>query len=433
MKKKITIVIEVFNREITSVILLKKELEKRGYDVTIKRKSEDLSFSECDILIVPNGYKTSSYIDYRYRFNCKSGKVVNLQWEQLHTRYEEEHNLWLADGKAKDLIFLCWGNSRVEQLKNVGVEKKKIFKVGPIHTDTMRNSFQKMWKSRDEIAKKYDLDTKKRWILFISSMTYAPDNTPYISVQKELSAYMDFDERHILEKKTQKELVTWYDNFLKENEDYVVIYRPHPTEMKSNLLSDIINGNNERFRVINELDLKQWIKVSDVLVLWYTTSAIECRMTGKKCIIVRPYDIKYGEELIMYDGADMVKSYEQFADKVASDVYSFPIKPEMIDCYYDIQDTPSYIRIADVIEKVDIDDYYYKTENGFQFNRFKHLIRKHIPIKVLLKSIYCFLFSRFKFRIRNAKLRDRYFIDSWEKSIVERKRTEELDKQIVIG
>ena len=39
-RKKVVIVIEVANRELDNALLLKAELEKRGYDVSIMSKTE---------------------------------------------------------------------------------------------------------------------------------------------------------------------------------------------------------------------------------------------------------------------------------------------------------------------------------------------------------------------------------------------------------
>ena len=41
-RKKVVIVIEVANRELDNALLLKAELEKRGYDVSIMSKTEQL-------------------------------------------------------------------------------------------------------------------------------------------------------------------------------------------------------------------------------------------------------------------------------------------------------------------------------------------------------------------------------------------------------
>lgn len=430
MKRRIVIVVEVFNREILSVILLKRELEKRGYNVSIKRKSEDLSYIDCDILVVPNGYKTSSYYDYRYRFFCKSGKIINLQWEQLHTRYEERNNLWLADGKAKDLVFLCWGNNRVEQLKGIGVGDNKIFKVGPIHTDVMREEFNPIWLKREDIASRYNMDNGKEWLLFISSMTYAPDDSPYINSEKTHSDYMDYNKRHVLEKNTQKKLLLWFEKIISDRKDVIVIYRPHPTEIGSELLDMASKKNKDNFRVIHDYDLKQWIKVSDILAVWNSTSVIECSLTGKKTIILRPFEMEYNEEYVLYDGAKMQKTYVEFENELNNMDSSFPIMTKRLEYYYDIKEIPSYIRIANTIESIYADDGYSLVEKFFGVKRIWYLVRKGIYLKLILKSVYMFIHERTGFRIRSKRIRNKYFVDCWEKTNYERRRVKQIEEAI---
>ena len=82
-RKTVVIVIEVANRELDNALLLKAELERRGYEVEILSKTEQLRLRETDILVTPNCYIKPNYDFYRYRFNCKSGSIVNLQYELL--------------------------------------------------------------------------------------------------------------------------------------------------------------------------------------------------------------------------------------------------------------------------------------------------------------------------------------------------------------
>ena len=78
-KKNAVIVIEVANRELDNALLLKAELEKRGFSVSIMSKTEQLRFQETDVLITPNCYIKANYdfrevkkIGYRFRFIRKS-------------------------------------------------------------------------------------------------------------------------------------------------------------------------------------------------------------------------------------------------------------------------------------------------------------------------------------------------------------------------
>lgn len=432
MKKKtrVVIVIEVFNREITSAILLKLELENRGYYVSIKRKSEDIGLRKADILIIPNGYKSTGYYDYRYRFNCQSGKIINLQWEQLFTRYEEENNKWLAEGKAKELVFLCWGQNRVDKLLNVGVDEHKVFKVGPIHTDTMRYELDNIWEDRQAIANKYQLDNSKKWIIFISSLTFAPSFSPFISSAKKLIDYVDYDQRHLVEERTQVEIIDWLEKTLEEYEDVLVIYRPHPTEKASHNLMEAEIKYLNRFYLISDLDLKQWITVADTLVLWNSTSAIECSLTKKRCIVARPYDIEYKDEYILYDGCDYASNYREFKEHITNTKFAFPIKKEKLDYYYDIESEPSYKRVCDVVDKVFFDNKYLNYERFYICKRFMYLLKRGILGKVVIKNFYSLLFEKFGVSIKSKQIRNRFFVDSWEKSIKEREEAAIIEKKI---
>lgn len=426
----VVIVIEVFNREIISDVLIKSELEKRGYNVSLKRKSEDLCLKQCDILITPNGYNTSDYLNYRYRFNCKSGKIINLQWEQLFTRHDEENNYWTSDGQARSMVCLCWGKNRFEQLERAGVHRNNLYIVGPVHTDMMRDGFDRFWKSREEISKEYKLDMDKKWLLFISSLTFAPKRSIYVENTKKLKNYVDFNERHDLESRSQEEILKWFERLLDEDKQIIIVYRPHPTEMESNVLGKIQFRHKGRFRVITDLDIKQWIKVSDILMLWNSTSVIECSMENKKCIILRPFSIRRPNEYILYDDADMVSGYNDFKRKIYDTENIFPVTKNMLSGYYDISSIPSFKRICDVIDKIALDNNYLNPDRMYEINRWKYLIRRFILIKNVIKSIYCFLHRRFGFVIASKAVRDKYFLISWESSIKEREKTKSIEKNM---
>ena len=100
-KKNVVIVIEVANRELDNALLLKAELEKRGYRVRVLNKTEQFCLKETDILITPNCYIKSNYEFYRYRFNCKSGNIVNLQYEQVLSPIEEDNELYSLDETSR--------------------------------------------------------------------------------------------------------------------------------------------------------------------------------------------------------------------------------------------------------------------------------------------------------------------------------------------
>ena len=54
--KDVVIVTEVANRELDNALLIKTELERRGYRVKIMSKTEQLRLKKTDILITPNSY-----------------------------------------------------------------------------------------------------------------------------------------------------------------------------------------------------------------------------------------------------------------------------------------------------------------------------------------------------------------------------------------
>ena len=105
MKKKIiTIVYEIFRREYEYIAILENELKKRGYEVRIKNKTMDFGIKKTDILVIPNCYNNDDYFFYKYRFNCKSGRIINLMIEQVYARGGEYES---PEGYSKLIKTIC--------------------------------------------------------------------------------------------------------------------------------------------------------------------------------------------------------------------------------------------------------------------------------------------------------------------------------------
>lgn len=430
--KRIVIVIEVVNRELDNALLLKCVLEKRGYKVKILSKTEQISIKKTDILIIPNCYNTENYEFYRYRFNCKSGQIVSMQYEQVLAKYSIKNGFYNPKGRAKDVVQLCWGSNSYERMLQYGVDKKKIEIVGAIQLDTTRQQFDRMFKTKNELAKEYHIDIEKKWILYISSFSCAQENL----IQDRLREV--FDEERVLRFKkvsaiSQKYTLDWFDEFLTINDEYVVIYRPHPVELNSKSISDLRKKYPDKFKCIYDLGIKQWIKVSDIVSTWFSTSIVESYMMKKNCLIFRPVEIDEEDECEIYYGCNSYKTYDDMTKSIlnyANTLEQFPIDKDEIFRHYDEKELPTYERIADYIKQMEGDG---NKEEKYDIHRIRYMMKNNIYIKILLKKSYQLLYKKFHFRITNEKIRNKFFIEEWEKSIDNLiNNKSEIDKKLKI-
>ena len=415
-RKKVVIVIEVANRELDNALLLKAELEKRGYDVSIMSKTEQLRMQETDILITPNCYIKPNYDFYRYRFNCRSGKIVNLQYEQVLSPIEEDNELYSLDETTKRITHLCWGRHTVDSLRGKGVDPSLLPVTGAIQLDTTRPQFDEYWKSREAQAEEFALPTDKKWILYISSFACFI-GSKINEVQKETHTEDNVERFAVVTDQSQKATLSWFDQFLEKNKDYIVIYRPHPVELSSPQVREVVEKHPQSFRCIQDYEVKQWLKVADIPCTWLSTAISESYFIGKNCLVFRPCEIPEDVDCVLYQGVQAARSYDEFEHQILdyhSSTAYFPISRDLIEYYYDFSQVPAYRKIADVVDGQlpEAED-----TQSYEKDRIEYLLRNHLILKLSVKKAYRGWYRLTGRKIKNRKFREKFFVEEWEKTV----------------
>lgn len=427
--RNITIVTEVANRELDNALLLKAELEKRGYCVSVMNKTEEIRRTPTDILITPNCYIKEDYDFYRYRFNCPSGMLVNLQYEQVLSPIEENNELYSLDPTSKEITHICWGRHTVERLTGKGVKKENLPVTGAIQLDTTRPMFDSRWKTRKEIAEEFSLDPSKKWILYIS--TFATMTEGLINeVQKKGHSEENVDVFAEITERSQAETISWFEKFLLSGRDseYTIIYRPHPVELESPLVRSMKDRFPGSFRVIQDYEVKQWLRVSDIPCTWISTAIAESYFTGRNCLVFRPFPVPEDVDCVIYKGVRAAETYDEFVSQIDmynASVEAFPIDRKLIEYYYDFSPEPAFRKIADVI---DTQVPRVADTSSFDEERKKYLRAGRVRTKMAVKRIYRAWYRTTGMKLKNKRLRSKFFIEEWEKTVDNRINSEALIK-----
>ena len=153
-------------------------------------------------------------------------------------------------------------------------------------------------------------------------------------------------------KKIRKVTLKWLSKLLDDFTDYYIVYRPHPGEnIDDELLK--MQKTNPRFYIIKEDSIKQWIIVADEIVTFYSSSLAEVFYAKKNCIILRPYEVNKEDDIIIYDNATFITSYEDFVKELQNKEREFPIPAENIEyCYGKMDEVPAYYKVCDELEKM---------------------------------------------------------------------------------
>jgi len=350
------IVYERLNREYQNAVLLKVELERRGYSCLITQYYQAENFfktylGENHIILVPNMYIGKNI----YRTVSRFGKpkcIVNLQYEQVLSEKWEKLGHHNPRGDAKYCQHICWGKKTENRLIESGVPSANVHTLGAIQLDLLRQEFREPRDVlRNRACKRYGFPVDGKVSLFLSSFTYA-DITPSRLLMNENAAGVKLDSFVDIHTKSRCEVVDWLEKYLNDFPDTKLIYRPHPDELSLDIVKDLEN-RYENFVICSEGAAKEWIEISDFVISWYSTTVVETHLLDIPYVILRPFTLPQDFDSVLLKKGMFVKSYSELK-KINSEVYSGAnvksLKDQDIFDYYEISDNkPAYIRYADFL------------------------------------------------------------------------------------
>lgn len=386
---------EIKNREFESIVLLRNELEKRGYVVEFFSFFENRNYSKCKlffnkvrIAVMPSLYHNEEILQFVYRVAGKVENIINLRWEQVFTHHTElDMNYYVYPKQlAREAYNCCWGVKTKSFLQKLGIPSEKSYITGPIQMDLLRKSFRKYYLCRDELFSKYNISTNKKCVLFISSFSVSTFST----AEKDLYlSQFSYEERtHVEafiknESLTRRFLADWLLKIVRTY-DCTIVYRPHPTEIDNPELIELKKEAN--VKVISDENVKQWILCCDHIYTWYSTSFSEAFFAKKRCDILRPLAIRYEDDLPIYDGLSFITNVNQLTDNYNK--YLNDYKDLCINDYYDFDPIiPSYIRTIDFFEKV------INSNNRFPWNKFRFYEFFRINLLCVKDEFLCYLYD----------------------------------------
>lgn len=344
---------EHWQREIYGLILLKLELEKRGYSVRIGCRTwmcetdPDRESYSPRVVVYPWIY-TDLDVERALSFKGRVEHIVNMQCEQILSEFTMKNYVKIAEGYAKEAYHVCWGPLTESRFLDAGVERNKLRTIGNINLDINREQFSKVFESREAKAKRYGIDSKKRWIVYFSNFKFA-NGALLVDGKSE-------NNKSIMEKRVRKETLRWFEQYLRKHEDAVIIYRPHPVEGRTedSALLDLVSNFPNQFRVIADDVIQAWIKVADIFLTYISTSLVDVKYVGKPYALVRPEPVLRNEDGDIFCDAITIDSYyemEDFLDgKISCQMISDDIFSNSVcNC---IENTAAYVTLADWLVEI---------------------------------------------------------------------------------
>ena len=342
-------------REYESLLLLKLELERRGYSVEIhqlldRKKLKYVTWNRPKVLVSSCMYDDEAINSHVYNNVGKCRKVVNLHWEQMLSDTQEEGAWFNFSGNAKRCVQTCWGSLTQKRLMAHGMEQKNCPVTGAVMMDFLRPEFNGYFKTKQQLCQEFGLAPNKKLLLYISSFGYASMSEQEVKELSEMAGE-DFTGFAHTNKVSMEQTLAWFDRYLAEHPDEQLVYRRHPSEWKCAELEQLAK-RRPNFHIIFADSVKQWITAADNIFIWMSTAIAEVYFAQKSCHILRPVPIEHQFDPVIYKNAHYVTDYDQFKQAAQQDNPPFPIEKEIIEGYFDNTDTPAYLRMADLLEEV---------------------------------------------------------------------------------
>lgn len=366
MKKKVDFLFRYEHkaRELESIMLLKIELERRGYSVGLICNYDyktNIHYKP-KVLIAPSVYTNAQLYDDWVSYGLIK-KIANMQWEQLVGVFEEEdpnafHNI---KGIGQRIVNFCWGEECHDRLVRTGSDQFKSVIVGQVNTDMLRGPFKNTLMSKDILSKKYSIDSSKPWFFFISSFAFCemdPSQTSLVKTSLGGDIFESFTE---ISYKSRDKILDWLETVVKSNPDVVVIYRPHPDETCKCVRLQALNEKYDNFYVISQESLKHWINASDKIYNWFSTGIVDAIVLNAPYRILRPYEIPSEIDVRLLKDANHISTTEEFLADLNNFSCTYGIVPCQFQKYFSITENFVYLKICDILEKL-------LQENAFDVN-----------------------------------------------------------------
>lgn len=320
-------------RELENAVLLAMMLEKKGYKVAIEyRRSVHLLFQHTEVILTPFLYHNENVMDFTQQPFCHFKKVINMQYEQVFLKKNEDVLGDLPSNSAKNAVHISWGKNTSNRFRKVGINKKNIFEIGHISMDLNMPKYRNIFLNRDDVSDLLGLSKKNKWLLFISSFSCVGLTRTELEKWKAQTAGVDFFSA--LSMKSQPIILDYFEKLAKNHPDIIIIYRPHPHENTCNRLAEL-EKKYENFKVIKNFSIRQWLLVSDYISTWCSTSLVDVLYARKKCAIIRPIPFLEEYDYKIFKDQKILSSYHDLEKFIASpNDNSYCVNPETISEYY---------------------------------------------------------------------------------------------------
>lgn len=428
------IIYERKQRELENAILLKIELEKRGYTCDIFQYYEGYKYNIFNInppkvILVPNMYGSPNVYRTFSRYG-KANHLVNLQYEQVLSEKWEKLGQHIPKNEARKAIHICWSNKIKDRLEDGGVPVDNLKVLGALHLDLLRKEYRRSSTDlKNQLGNMFDLDITKKWTLILSNFSYA-NMDDYRLKLNEANANTNLESLREIHTDSRNKILDWFKKILEKDKNDLIIYRPHPDELNLNPVLEL-EKMYKNFRLIRYSTSKDWIESSDNIYSWYSTSVIEAHFLEKPYSILRPITLPSEYDSVILKHAKFITEYNKFEEDYFKDdaIRGAAVDNYYVNQYYQVDKIdPAYKIYCDFLEKT-----YTAKKQHYNLNIKNKIIAKLKSISVIF--VY-FLYKISKIdldKYRKENLKRNFFIEwfiEMDNQIASTDEKKEIEKRL---
>jgi len=242
------------------------------------------------LVVLPFCYTERSYVNLLHFWY----KVIffNLTWEQLFYKGNEKAKTPHGDFAINHVVHHAWSTPYVDFLEDQGVPGDHILSNGQPAYTLYDEPYRNYFASRDTLARRYGLDSRKRWVFFPENYNWAfySKNTLERFVADGQSP-VDIQEMREFCNRSLAEVLQWCRASV-VNGKIELILRPRPSTTSgefSAVVDNILTEIPEGLHILQGESVREWILASDIVVSSHSTSLIEGSIAGKRAAILEPY------------------------------------------------------------------------------------------------------------------------------------------------
>lgn len=209
-------------------------------------------------------------------------------------------------------IFLAWGDFSKDFLVENGMNPDRVILTGGVPFDRTLS----LHPDKNKVADELKIDCNKKWIIFTTQGT-GVGNMP-----------SEF------EIKTGLQITA---NLIKKYEDYEIIYQIHPSQ-DLNEVKAIVGEVNSSCLVCKYYDTEELIKLSDGVITFFSTTAIDAVLLKKPLYLINLSDdgdflpfAKLGVAIASYDVSNIESDFDKFIKKTFFNQEKYDIVSECMN------------------------------------------------------------------------------------------------------